>query len=263
MDMTFSQYIANPMGKNNAVMNSVAREAIRADYLKRFDALLVREHGSIVYNIYKDEKKNRYYFHIKVPSETVEKFYYDVVLEFYTDNNIKGAGQDLMKWYVNFFSNDPAFVYIYAYVFRVNNLFVKCMKPRMSNMALEQKAKEKNPKNQIGYVKSIYFAYLTILNKGLTNINHVDAESQPFKEDYLVSQVEYADIKISQRESEEKKLKKKKDAVTRRPKSNSDNVKYTNSSATAIKTTKRISAVNRTVPTVAKTTSRVKTTKRK
>ena len=35
MKITMNQYILNPMGKRNAVMNAVAREAIRKDYLQR------------------------------------------------------------------------------------------------------------------------------------------------------------------------------------------------------------------------------------
>ena len=109
MNITFDQYILNPQMKSNAVLNAKARETIRGDYTNRFNAIMVRERGRVDYILYRDEKNNRYFAHFKIPSETIEKFYYDTVLEFYADENITNT-QDLMKYYVKFYSNDPAFV---------------------------------------------------------------------------------------------------------------------------------------------------------
>ena len=39
--MTLEQYVNNPMGKSNAVLSVAARENIRADYLKRYDQIMV------------------------------------------------------------------------------------------------------------------------------------------------------------------------------------------------------------------------------
>ena len=77
MEMTFDQYIQNPMGIANSVMSN--REMYRSMYSMKLDAIMVREMGKIDYKLYKD--KNSYYAYIKVPSEVVEKFYYDVVIE--------------------------------------------------------------------------------------------------------------------------------------------------------------------------------------
>ena len=210
MDMTLENYILNPMGKKNAVLNATAREAIKSSYSQKFGNIMVREHGIINYRLYKDTKKNHFYAHFKIPSETVDNFYYDVVLKFYTNENVEESGRNLLKYYVKFYSNDPAFVYTYAYVFSHNGLLVDELKPRMSKKALSTKAKEKNPYNQVGYVKTIYFAYLFMLNRGLTNLNRFEAESIEFDKKYLLNNVEDADKKVEEREEEQKKIVKKK-----------------------------------------------------
>ena len=39
-------------------------------------------------------------------------------------------------------------------------MFIKELKDVMSKEAIKKVAQEKNPSNQVGYVKSLYFAYL-------------------------------------------------------------------------------------------------------
>lgn len=211
MNMTLSEYIKNPMGAKNAVLNSVAREAIRTKYIKSFDAIMLREHGRLDYKLVKNDKKNRYYAWFKIPSETVEKFYYDVVLEFYTDNNVEGTGSNLFDYNVRFFSNDPAFAYTYAYVFYHNNLFIDELKSRMSKISLKTPAKEKNPYNQIGYVKTLYFAYLAMQNRKLNLVDKFIAECDTnMTISTIVSGVADTENKIQDRQEAGEKLKKKK-----------------------------------------------------
>lgn len=197
--MTFDQYIVNPMGKSNAVLNATARESIRKDYLKRYDQLLVREKGKIDYKLYYDQKKNIYVAHFKIPSETVEKFYYDTVIEFYTNSNVKQGGVNLMDYDVKFYSNDPAFVFTYAHTFQKNGLFIDELKPKMSKLANKKEAKEKNPGNNIGYVKSIYFAYLTLKRSGIANRDRFESESSSLNFRNLMGQIEDADKKVDAR----------------------------------------------------------------
>ena len=78
MEMTFRQYIQNPMGIANAVISN--REMYRQLYTGKLDKIMVREMGHIDYKLYVGKKK--YYIHFKIPSEIIEKFYYDVVIEF-------------------------------------------------------------------------------------------------------------------------------------------------------------------------------------
>ena len=78
MEMTFDQYIQNPMGKENAVISN--RTMYRNLYQEKLDKILVREAGNIEIKAYHVGK--RYICYLKIPSEVVPKFYYDVLIEF-------------------------------------------------------------------------------------------------------------------------------------------------------------------------------------
>lgn len=211
-DMTFEQYIANPMGKNNSVLNSMAREAMRTVYTNKFHNVLLKENGNINYYLYKDSKNNIYYAHIKIPSEVIKGFYYDTVIKFYADTSVKELGLNLEKYYVQFFSNDPAFVYTYTHAFIENGLFIKELSSKMSKEAIQKKAVEKNPNNDNGYVKSIYFAYLFLKERGLMQkVRWGEAQELDIKQ--LISNITHADDKIFDRQEEEAKRNKRKKIV--------------------------------------------------
>ena len=202
MKMTLEQYILNPMGKKNAVLNATAREAIRSDCMKRYAQVMMREHSNIKFYLYQDSKHNKYVGHFRIPSETVNKFYYDVVLEFTADENVEESGTNLFKYNCRFFSNDPAFVYTYANVFNNDDLFITQLKPKMSKIALKQKPEEKNPSNVVGYVKTIYFAYLFMKARNMNNtVNFGSTASKLVYKDLLMN-IEDADDKIKKRQEE-------------------------------------------------------------
>lgn len=264
MNMTLEQYILNPMGKNNAVLNASTREIMRKDYMRRFDNLMLRENGKIEYYLYKDAKSNTYWAHIKVPSETVKDFYYDVVLKFYANQSTDAGGEDLFKYFVNFYSNDPAFVYTYAHTFLKNNLFIKELSSKMSRPALKKDAKEKNPGDNIGYVKTIYFAYLLLKNRNLNKKFKFEAESKPLDPKYLISQIENADIKIEKRQ-ESKVSKRKKVQVSNTAINNMS--KYFNSDTDAsrlkVTTTQKVGTIQNKANSKIKSVRRTISTKRK
>ena len=204
------QYILNPMGKRNAVMNAVAREAIASDYLKRYARIMMREHSDIHHVLYRDEKHNRYIAHINVPSETVPKFYYDILFEFTADENVKGGGEDLFKYNCRFFSNDPSFVYTYAHVFNQDGIFFSDLRSKMSKIAMKKPPTETNPNKTVGYVKTIYFAYLFMKARDLNNRQKFIAQSIPLSIRKILGDVEDADEKIAKRQEEGEKLHKEK-----------------------------------------------------
>lgn len=253
MNITLEQYILNPQLKSNAVLNATAREAIRGNYKQKYDAIMVRERGRLDYILYKDSKNNRYFAYFKIPSETIEKFYYDVVLEFFADENVKKTN-DLFSYYVKFYSNDPAFVYTHVYSFRANDLFISELSSKMSKKALRTEAKEKNPYNQIGYVKTIYFAYLTMKNKSLNNLEKFNAEASTYSKISLLSHIMNADNKVGDREAAGAKLQKTK--KKQKEKTNSEIATKLVKNTLGIKKTKVINSG-------IKNTKYVKNTKRK
>ena len=169
MGVTFKDYINNPMGEKNSVFTQ--REALRQVYVEKFNKIMVREMGNINVQLFTNDDK--YIAFLKIPSEVIEKFYYDVVIEFSPPNLINKLDKSLENYNVKFFSNDPAFVFTFAYAFNKNKLFITDLEQKMSKEALEEKAKIKNPNASIGYVKSLYFAYFirnchTIFQNGAT-----------------------------------------------------------------------------------------------
>ena len=237
MKMTLSQYIRNPMG--SAVFTAAMRETMHEMYTKKYGALMVREHGKIDYQFFKDIKNNLYYAVFKIPSETIEKFYYDVVLEFSTNEDVKQAATNLFEYDVRFFSNDPAFMYTYAYTFYHNDLFIDRFKSKMSKKALKKAPEERNPTNQIGYVKTIYFAYLTMLNKGLNNVATIEGSCKKFNLSYILNDITDADTKIGAREAEGAKLQKKKQRE-KQQEERKKNSEFNTKTTSSIKTTKII-----------------------
>lgn len=213
MVMTFPEYIQNPMGRKNAVFSN--RELYASMYRDKLDKVLVRESGHIDFSLYTSGPD--YIVHMKVPSEVVPDFYYDTVLWFYppTGSTVE-MDKTISNYGVKFYSNDPSFVYTFAHAFLENDLFIRDLLPRMSKQAVAKAAKIKNPGNQVGYVKSIYFAYLIMRSNGIFNKSRFNLEAKKLIKKDLLKNVVHADIKIKERQdlgaevSKEQSIKKKK-----------------------------------------------------
>ena len=207
--MTLEQYIANPMGKANAVVASAYRETIKTDYTVRFHNLMVRESGKLKYYVYRDEQYNLWFIHVKVPSEHVKDFYYDVVFKFYADEKIKNGGRDLRNWYVQFFSNDPAWNFTYAYAYTQNDLIIKELSSKMDKTCMNTPSKEKNPTNMVNYAKVIFFGYLFLKERGLLKVAALGGY-EPYNMRTFHSRIENATLWINRRQEEEKNVSHKK-----------------------------------------------------
>ena len=240
------------MGEKNSVFTQ--REALRAVYVDKFNKVMVREMGNINVRLY--TKDDVYIAYFKIPSEVIENFYYDVVIEFTPPNIIRKMEKTLENYDVKFFSNDPAFVFTFAYAFNKHKLFISDLEPKMSKQALSDIAKEKNPKAMIGYVKSLYFAYLYMQSKGLFNKNMFETYSKPYNAASLLKQVMSADNKIAAR-IEAQSLKSKRANIAKRKEisEKNSNREFNNKN---IKTT----PITKSVPKI-KTVKHTKTIKRR
>ena len=236
MPMTFDEYIQNPMGKKNAVYSN--REIYRTMYKEKLDKILLRENGTIKYSLYVDKRKDTYYCHLKIPSEVIEKFYYDVVIMMYPDGSMS-ALKSLEKYNVKFYSNDPSFVFTFAHAMKVNDMFIDDLKSKMSKKALRTEAKEKNPQNEVGYVKSIFFAYLTMRRYGL--FNKIKYETAPaYSKVFILPEIDDADKKIQARQNAVNERNKKKERKTPQEHSVKQTIKKSISDK-VVKVTKTIS----------------------
>lgn len=219
VEMTFQQYIDNPMGKKAAVFSQ--RDMYKDLYTKKYGAVLLRENGTFTTEMYYDKKKERYFIYMKVPSEVVEKFYYDVVVEFYPIDATNATDGTLNNYGVRFFSNDPAFVFTYEYVFNKNELFITELKSKASKIALKRRPEERNPYEIPGYVKSLYFCFLHMKSRSLFNKTHWKNYSKPFVLKTLLDKIEMSDKKVADRQRLGEEVRKKK-ATEARKKRNED-----------------------------------------
>jgi hypothetical protein len=208
MQITYYKYIQNPLG--GTTQTNLQKEAIERIYVDKLNKIMLREAGKIKYTCYIDEKHDIYTIHIKIPSEVVPKFYYDTIIEFYTDDNTIRTDKLLTNYFCRFYSNDPAFVFTYAHAFIDKDLFIKELLPKMSKLAIKNKADIKNPNNITGYVKSLYFAYLVIKNYGLFNKTLFKTGALKYDKNKILNETEHADKKIAERQEAGEKLEKDK-----------------------------------------------------
>lgn len=256
-EMTFDQYIQNPMGIANSVISN--REMYRNMYMIKLDTIMVREMGKIDYHLYKDKSKDRYYAYIKVPSEVVEKFYYDVVIEFTPEKGAKPS-KSLKDYNVRFYSNDPAFVYTFAHAFIKNKMFIMEYTDKMSKEAVKKKAVTKNPMDTVGYVKSLFFAYLIMKRFNLfEKVLYIDKYNEKFVKQNIMN----ADRKIALRTEagQEISTKEKRAKVAAAKRNRADEIpseirtKSTKMTGN-IRTTKMVKRGGNTVKTTNKTKRR-------
>lgn len=208
MEMTYDQYIVNPMGIKNAVFSN--REMYRQLYTDKLDKILLRELGKVKYFLLYDKSNDKYFIHMKIPSEVVDKFYYDTVIEFYTNDSTIRLEKELKHYFVKFYSNDPSFVFTFAHAMISNNLFIEDLVSKMTKDAVKNVAKEKNPRDEVGYVKSIYFAYILCKRYGLFNKIVFHNEAIKYNKKVLVDNVVHADDKVADRIEKGQQIEKKK-----------------------------------------------------
>ena len=192
---------------NDKVMTSSNAKMYREMYVKKLDSLLVRENNNIQIFLFIDKNQDRYIIYLKIPSESQKKFYYDVVIEFFGGDKNKATLDD---YNVRFYSNEPRFCFVFCYAYSQHDLFFKDLTSKMSKEALTKSAVNTNPNNQIGYCKSIYFAYLIMQQRGLFD----KAKWQEFAKEYhrnnLLDLVEHASVKQINRQQAEKDAKEDK-----------------------------------------------------
>lgn len=253
--MSFDKYIDNPSGRASVITN---RNMYKEMYKKKFDAVLLREQGKIVYEVYKsDDKTDSYYIYMKIPSEVIKKFYYDVVVRLYTTSNSKKASTSLREYAVEFYSNDPAFVYTFAHSFAKNKLFIDDLSSKMSKKALSTRAVVKNPKDEVWYIKSLYFAYLTMEKYNLFNRTILDNVSKKYSKNDLLKKITHADVKVEDRKKEQDKLNKSIKKEKQKPKQEKRNINISSPQSKISSTTKVIKNTKTTKKTSNTKTSRI------
>lgn len=192
MKITLPQYIANPQG--GRVMSNT--QVYRKFYQDKLDPLLLRENNEIPIQLFKDSN-SKFVVYIKVPSESAKNFFYDVVLEFESNESKVINSATIRDYNVRFFSNEPGFIFNFCYSFIQNGLFFDDMESKVGKLAKSQAAIVTNKNNQVGYCKSIYFAYLIMEQRGLWNKELFQAK---YSKANLLKMVLHSDIVLTNRQ---------------------------------------------------------------
>lgn len=236
--ITFHQYIENPM--QNRVMTN--RSMYKQHYSSILEKLIVREHGEIPFFLFKDTP-GRYIILVRVPSESVKHFFYDVVIEFTSDSAAIIGSNTLKDYTVRFYANDPAFMYTFCYSFIQNNLFFTDLESKMSKTAREQKAVITNAKNEVGYCKSLYFAYLIMEYKHLFDKGEWGG-ARKYDKNVLLSMVEHTKSKHISRQQMEAEQKSQNEKFEKAKAINPLEAKKAKSNTHTL-STKSVDVVNR------------------
>lgn len=179
--------------------------------------------------------------HVKVPSNSLKKFYYDILLEL---TPIKDA-KSIEECHVKIFSNSPSFVYSYAYVFYhldpedsdtversvkrgrttpgmiinrlyrkipVNRLLMPGTEEKYGDRVLEEPPVIRNPYNLPMFDSSLYLAILYL--EDVTTLNELIRTARRISENQLLASVSDFDSLMEQRKraalTEGKEERKKK-----------------------------------------------------
>lgn len=198
--MTLEEYMNNPQGTSAVYSN---KEMYRNMYTDKLNKLLLKENGKFVTKFYKSN--NSYYIHVKVPSEIVDNFYYDVVFKIQ-------RGSNLAKQPFRVFSNAPSFTFVFAYAFKSHKMLIEDFEEKYDKKVLNERPKEKNPKLEIGYEKSVCIAYLFLKNANFLNETYVSTYASSYNAKNVLKEIAHATDVCNQRialEQEQKKREKR------------------------------------------------------
>lgn len=239
--MTFRDWANNPSGKGSAVMST--KQMYREMYDKKLNLLILREGNNFKYTLYKSKDEHTFYIHIKIPSEVIKNLYYDVVVMFYTKNPAYSVGTTLDKYDIKVFSNSPDFMFTHAHAYSKQGLLFDDLITKIPKASVKNTAKERNPKDEIGYIKSIYFTYLIMKQKGL--FNKVLYKTAPvYNKKELLNVVMACEEKAKLRQEAEAAMRaeeRKKKRLEQRKETEESNVGRTSSKSKFVSTTKKVS----------------------
>jgi len=210
--ITFDEYINNPTGARNRMVGE--SNMARNMYLGRYNNMMLRCAGRINYLLFRSKGQDsdkRFVIYLQLPSEKTERLFYDVAIEFTAIDDVKKKINHLYDYNVRFFSNDPNFIYTYAYAFKQKDLLIPELISKISPKALKQAPHHTNPNQSAGYVKSIYFAYLFMKSKGLFNkLMWANAASLQAMKQFFSQSVMTSDKKLTYAQQYAQLMKAKK-----------------------------------------------------
>lgn len=196
--MTMENYLINPVGHKSA---SVARrDIIIANLEGRYRKMRREIKFGWKVDVFMSSFDGCYYFKFKIPSEEIEKLFYDVVIKF-NPPEAKKRYLTLNQYNIQLFSNAANFTFTYAYIFNLQNLLIPELKYKLSQKSLNDPPKKRNPQEDIGFEKSVYYALLYMKELEIHKFKSI-RNPIPYKKEYIQN-VSSFDVKFK----EQKRLK--------------------------------------------------------
>lgn len=109
-----------------------------------------------------------YLIHIKIPSESQQGLFYDVVVQFFTDDKKIENQMNIGRYYVQFFSNSPSFIYQYSSLYRLYGYLIDALYMKTDEEYAHQMPDKVNSDYKLSFDKSIYYACRFIQDHELT-----------------------------------------------------------------------------------------------
>lgn len=244
---TLNQFISAPFGIPKGARDIKAEERYQK-YLK--DKAIKVENCCVIDTLY--------LVHFKLQSESQKENWYDVVIEFFTEDEEIAKESSLKNYYLQFFSNSPSFIYKYAALYRIHGYLINTLYEKMDPEFVNRLPEKSNPKFDMTYDNSLYAAcrYLQDNSFRLMRKQGLTTFIKKLKpEDFFKTISDFQDIKMnSELHNLEKAIKKedKEDKAEAKKRRNEfvskygsaeldDNVKETNKYARKKKATKSTS----------------------
>lgn len=211
--LTFRQFLQNPTGPYSAFFGK--RAEIIKNLEDRFAKLISTRSKDFSCKVYTD--KENYFFHITIPSETFKDMKYDVVFKMMPSNEGCESESSLSNYKLQFFSNSPAFIFTYAYVFNKDGNLINFLTNKIDSKALDNEPEIKNPVQIYGYEKSLYFALLYIKYKYYNLKTNLLSMQKKLDKKEILSNVKDSQTvlleykKLKKIEEEKKRIEKEKE----------------------------------------------------
>ena len=152
---TLAEFMEAPFGIKNTQKD--------LKYLDRYEKY-VRENKIKVESTL--ELDGDYFIHLKVPSESDKKnVTYDVVVQFFTPDDMIRNSMDVTRYYVQFFSNSPGFVYKYAALYKLQGYLIESLYEKFHPGTLEILPDKANKDYELSYDSTIFYACRYLLDK--------------------------------------------------------------------------------------------------
>lgn len=146
MLQTLEGFLSKPFGNTEPKSN---------EFEQKYKALVSRKR---IYMEACTKVDETFLVHIKVGSDSNDNQFYDVILLFFTDDDVIKRDITFHRYYVKFFSNSPSFIYQYAVLYKQEGVLIDALAEKMDAMYADKLPEKANPNLKTSYDKSIYAA---------------------------------------------------------------------------------------------------------